>query len=104
MPIGQRPASYMLWKITRMFSTRTNQKENVARISQKQYTIVPPAISATPKLSASTRPVRAPIRISATASTIPPCTTSTSRQIRTSLILTSTCASSGLVSVKSSVP
>ena len=27
------PASYMLWKITRMFSTRTNQKESVAAVA-----------------------------------------------------------------------
>ena len=35
MPTGQRPASYMLWKITRMLSTRTNQNDSVASISQK---------------------------------------------------------------------
>ncbi len=35
MLTGHRPASYMLWKIMRMFSTRTSQNAVVARIIQK---------------------------------------------------------------------
>ena len=35
MRTGQRPASYMVWKMTRMLSILMNQKVTVASISQK---------------------------------------------------------------------